>query len=479
MIGVLFRRELLDHLMSLRFALILLITVALMAVNAVVFCASDHGLAMEGYREQVKTSDQRLQDGVGGGVARLAERGPGSLHKMPSPLAFAASGRDSFLPATADASSQSSYGASWGFMLWMPWHLRFGIPQAPPSAGIAPDFVEVDWVFVVGFCLSLMALLLTYDGVCGERQAGTLRLLLSGPVPRHAVLLGKFAAAWAVLAAALAVGLAVNLLVIVLSGPIEVGGGVWARAGVMYAASLLYLAFFVGLGLFVSARSDRPAASLVSLLLVWTVLLVLLPNTTAGVASYFAPQEADWKGHHAAQQALFDEHQIWKQSSPVKEGEPFPYDYVKIFSAFLRARLLLDQEWEEAQLRGQLRPVELGRALNRLSPYGVFQYAMESLAGTGLPRHLRLHETARRYDRTFRQFLDERDQADPASHHLFGLAAGLSTRPVTPEAVPRFREDLSAAAAMAGTGLDLALLGLFALVGFMAAHAAFLRADVA
>jgi hypothetical protein len=50
--------------------------------------------------------------------------------------------------------------------------------------------------------------------------------------------------------------------------------------------------------------------------------------------------------------------------------------------------------------------------------------------------------------------------------------------PVPPEAVPRFAEDLSVGATLAATASDLALLGLFALVAFMAAHAAFLRAEV-
>ena len=85
---------------------------------------------------------------------------------------------------------------------------------------------------------------------------------------------------------------------------------------------------------------------------------------------------------------------------------------------------------------------------------------------------------ARRYEQSFRQFLDERDRADPESHHLFGLAAGLSSRPVPPEAVPRFHEDLSMAIALTDAALDLALLGLFALLSFLAAHLVFLRREL-
>lgn len=474
---LLFRRELADHLMSLRFSLSLLIAVALMAVNGILFSGASYELRVERYQEGLASRQTWLAQRVGH-LGDLAERGPGVLHKRPSPLGFAATGREEFLPASVDAHSTSSYGGSWGFMVLGPWHLRYGSPQAPPATGIVPDFVEVDWVFVAGFCLSLMALLLTYDGICGERAEGTLRLVLAGPVPRHAILLAKFGAAWAVLAAALAIGLAVSLLILVLTGPVALDGALWGRVGLIYAAACLYLASFVGLGLFVSARSGAPASSLVSLLLAWTVLLVLLPNTTAGVVSYFQEPEADWKAHQAQLDALMEERRIWKQHSPVAEGQRPPREFVQIFSDYLAERLRLERPFEEERLRRQLEPVELGRALNRASPYGTFQFAVESLAGTGLPRHLRFLEAARQYERAFRQFVDERDQADPASYHLFGLAPGLSAEPVPVEAVPAFHEDLSLGTTLAGTATDLALLALFALVAFMAAHAAFLRGDV-
>ena len=46
MIAAILRRELADHLTSLRFALTLLITAALMVVNGVVFSGSGHDRAM-------------------------------------------------------------------------------------------------------------------------------------------------------------------------------------------------------------------------------------------------------------------------------------------------------------------------------------------------------------------------------------------------------------------------------------------------
>ena len=477
MTGSIFRRELLDHLMSVRFGLTLLITVALMVVNGIIFSGPGHRMRMEEYRDRLEESAGWVERNAGN-LGDLAVRGPGDLVKRPSPLAFVAFGRENFLPSQIGARAESSWGGSWGFMIHLPWYLSYRSPQAPPSTGIVPDFVEIDWVFIVGFCLSLMALLLTYDGVCGERHEGSLRLLLSGPVPRYSVLLGKFAAAWAVLAAALSVGVVIDLLILGLRGHLQLDGDLSLRLAPVLAACLLYLACFVGLGLLVSTLSERPSASLVSLLLLWTVLLVLLPNTVAGVVSYFEDPGADEKAHHSQQQALTEQHQVWNKSTPVDDDERPPYEFVEIFSTFLSERLRLDVSFEEERLRRQLRPVQLGVSLSRGSPYGMFQYAMESLAGTGLPRHLRFLASARRYAQTFRQFTDARDQADPDSYHLFGLAPGLSSDPVPVEAIPVFHEDQSVGSIVEDTVDDLSLMALFALVVLMAANAAFLRMDV-
>ena len=434
---------------------------------------------MEWYQERLEIGEEGLEGWGGSGLGRLAVQGPGWLLKRPSPFSFIAFGREHFLPKVIRADGTGGYSWASGFWIDTSWVLIYGNPVLRAEAGIVPDFVEIDWVFIVGFCLSLMALLLTYDGVCGERETGTLKLALSGPVPRFGLLLGKFAAAWIVLAVALTLGILLNLLILGLAGPVELGTDLFLRLAPVYLACLLYLACFVGLGLLVSCLSERASSALVVLLLVWTVLLVLLPNTVSGAVSYFQEPRIDRRSYHSQRQALADEHQIHRKGESVRPGERPAAALLRELSDFLRARFRLDRDFHEEKLRRQLRPVEAGALVNRLSPYGILQYALESLAGTGLPRHLRFIEDGRRYALDFRRFTEERDQADPDSHHLFGLTQGLSQLPVPFEVIPRFRERLSTGAVLADTSTDLALLALFALLAFMGANIAFLRSEIA
>ena len=49
-----------------------------------------------------------------------------------------------------------------------------------------------DLLFLTRILLSLLAVLFAFDAVCGEREEGTLKQALAGPVPRHLWLLGKW-----------------------------------------------------------------------------------------------------------------------------------------------------------------------------------------------------------------------------------------------------------------------------------------------
>ena len=75
------------------------------------------------------------------------------------------------------------------------------------------------------YLLPLIALMLAYDAVVGEAERGTLLLLLSYPVPRWAVILGKFVGHLGILALALLLGYGGPCLLIALTRWAE-----WPRA---------------------------------------------------------------------------------------------------------------------------------------------------------------------------------------------------------------------------------------------------------
>lgn len=471
------RRELLDHLTSLRSSIVLALAVGLMGLDGILVAGGQYQGHMQAYLQGHQNSVSRLKERATD-LAELGIRGPEYLNKQPSPLALCAAGRDEYLPAGLEA----NIGATYGFgdvYLYEPWHLKYNAATSPPRAGVVGEFADLDWGFAIGLVLSLMAILLTYDGICGDRQAGTLPLVLCGAVPRAAVLGGKGIAALSVLLAAMLLGAGVSLSAAVLLGTVTLSLGLLAKTAAMTVAGALYLAFFVGLGLLVSSRCQRPGTSLVTLLLLWTVLVFLLPNTTAGVVSAVhppqGPSQADWE---AATENNWVSHGIRSISMGELTGQA-PYALVKQVADFTADWLAIDRRFAEGRHRAVIEPVLLGTTIGRLTPYGALQATLESLADTGLPRHLRFLQAARQYEQIFRNYIQAQDAADPDSYHLMGVTAGMSHRPVPPETIPVFHEDLSAQASITDALPDLAVLALFAVAAFLGAHLAFLRSRVA
>ena len=87
------------------------------------------------------------------------------------------------------------------------------------SVGVRPlDVVIVSLSSLSVFLLPLIALLISHDAIVGEIERGTMLLLLSYPVGRWQVLLGKFAGHLAVLAFATSLDMALQLIVLATTG---------------------------------------------------------------------------------------------------------------------------------------------------------------------------------------------------------------------------------------------------------------------
>ncbi len=123
------------------------------------------------------------------------------------------------------------------------------------------------------FLVPLIGLLVSYDALVGEIERGTMPLLMTSPVTRWRIVLGKFAGQVAILAVATVAGFGIAALVVGLGE----GGGpeAWGAFGTMLGASILLGAAFIALGtLFSAVVAERGTAAGVSAA-AWLVFVVL------------------------------------------------------------------------------------------------------------------------------------------------------------------------------------------------------------
>jgi ABC-type transport system involved in multi-copper enzyme maturation permease subunit len=176
-------------------------------------------------------------------------------------------------------------------------------------------FSPIDVARVIQVILSLLAVLLVYDSISGERERGTLSLSLSNPLSRGKLMVGKYLGGMATLTASLLFGLLTGLLVVILLPYLPLSGEDWARIGLIFLSSLLYLSFWTSLGLFISARSSRSSTSLMVSLFLWLLLVVLLPDGMRYLARQIRPID-DRSTVDAKVEALNREmwERIWKEA---------------------------------------------------------------------------------------------------------------------------------------------------------------------
>lgn len=121
------------------------------------------------------------------------------------------------------------------------------------TVGVRPlDIVVVSLSSLTIFLLPLIALLISHDAIVGEMERGTMLLLLSYPIGRWQVLLGKFVGHLAILAFATLIGYGASVAALLLTGAvIEVDS--WAAFAAMIGSSILLGAVFIAVGYLVSA----------------------------------------------------------------------------------------------------------------------------------------------------------------------------------------------------------------------------------
>ena len=136
------------------------------------------------------------------------------------------------------------------------------------------------------------------------------------------------------------------------------------------------------------------------------------------------------------------------------------------------------ERFNREHLDAQIAQVQRARVVTRFSPAAIVQYTLESMAGTGFNRHLQYLEHVHQYTKQFRQFIVETDRADTQSRHLIGIPEGMSQKPFSSEAIPKFKDKIAFSDTFNTATLDLLLLILLLGVFFSGAFLIFIRSEV-
>jgi len=143
------------------------------------------------------------------------------------------------------------------------------------------DIVIVSLSSLTIFLVPLIALLLSHDAIVGEMERGTMLLLLSYPIGRNQVILGKFLGHLAILAFATLFGYGAAAAALAATGT-EIDSTSWASFVSMLGSSVLLGAVFIAIGYLVSARvRERSTAGGISIG-IWLLFVLIYDMALLG-----------------------------------------------------------------------------------------------------------------------------------------------------------------------------------------------------
>jgi ABC-type transport system involved in multi-copper enzyme maturation permease subunit len=293
MIREIVRKELLINLLSLRFVAGLVVSVLMMGLVGYVL-VEDFASRQQTYISDVQRHSKQLEQTK---VYSMVEV---QVDIPPSPLSVFSRGiRDlpiSIVVSPYHIPSLIDEGRG-------PVSIYLGGTSNRPYNPLLRVFASIDLSFVISMILSLFAIVLVFDSFSGEREQGTLKLLLSTSAGRVHLLIGKFFGALVSLAIPLIIGFLEVMVLWSLSPRLSLEATSWTGLGLMYLFSLVFLSSFLALALLVSLYARESSSGLMWLLLMWVLVAIVMPQGGEYLSEYLRPQEIRESTVRAAEQA--------------------------------------------------------------------------------------------------------------------------------------------------------------------------------
>ena len=343
-------------------------------------------------REQARVSDFADPRSPGSAGRSLASR---YAVLPPTPLAALAIGQSDLLPYYFKMTTDSRETVTAGAELENPHRLLSG---------------RLDLAFVLVYLYPLLVLALSYNILSGEREQGTLALLLSQPIALRTLVLAKVA-----LRLLLFVGvIGVMAFAAVAAVGIDVTDGAnVARLGLWLAVIAAYGAFWLALAVAVMAWGRPSATNAMALAGMWLVLVVVLPSVLNLLAStlYRVPSRVEMiqamrvASDEAAAEGSALLAKYYEDHPELTGGGERAASEASMLRVATNARIeqrvtpVLRQF--ERQLQGQQRVID---RLRFLSPALLAQEALNDISGTGAVRHREFLTQVTSYHQAWRAY---------------------------------------------------------------------------
>ena len=476
MLMTLIQKEIMHHILSVRFVALLLMCLLLVPLTLSINYRR-YSQNLVDYQESIKREQAEAKENPPNAQDPNAE--VSKLFLKPTPLSVFANGLEDALPTYLGMTRNGVRQSSTGLV----------------QASVAYALGNLDFLFIVGTVFSLLALLFTFDAVAGEREAGTLRINLSNSLPRDVFLWSKLIGGYIVFVVPFLVSFLLGLLLLVWQGfPL---GELTVALPVLGLTliSLLYIAVFFAIGVVISTYLDNAKTALIVAFTFWVLAVLIAPRGAFVVAKLVAPTRTE--------QAVYMEKTVLRNNLTKDRDEKIKKKMNETFAggdgSFIRAddermnklkKPINEQFRQEFQnqtdkidrdyRREKARQEYVGETLSRIAPTASLTYIAMNLTQTGKLKRDGYFQTGERYygqldDSYFSEVSDDvLGQMTQLMNRMNDSSESETDKipPPPPLTEPSLSDTLRRSA------VDISLLCLFALAFTTIAFLKFFRSDI-
>lgn len=465
MLSTLIKKELLDNLLSFRFIITLLLCLVLIPLGIFV-SIKEYENARADYQQSlglVRDASQGMRNAIDVEAKGL---------RPPSPFSIFAEGLDKVLPN--EILSTRNEGLSLGNNRSMddPLSVLFG---------------KMDFLFIVGVVMSLLAILFTFDATTREKEGGTLRLALANAIPRHRLLVGKIFGNFITFLIPFILAILISITILLLTGIIPLfQSGNLLRLGIIIGIAILFIFIFFNLGLMISSLTHNSMTSQITLMFIWVLVVFALPRASGMMARIVYPvktQQTINLEKTLVRKQIEDEkaealRDIFLRRRQLDTDETQP-SYAEMREPIVQALNEKKQRLLEAIERDHLArkntQIRIATILSRLSPLASLTFAITEMSNTGIWEMENVYNSANEFHDTVIREVHSKGYKDD----IPGTGMRMNMAYINMESIPQYQiYAVSVGQGIHAGWVDILLLTLFNIVLFSGAYVAFLRYDV-
>ncbi len=270
-------------------------------------------------------------------------------------------------------------------------------------------FTTPDMLFIIRVMLSLIAILFSFDAITGEKEQGTLKLMLTNGTNRFTIVAGKLAGRFALVILPFAILFLASAVVVSVLPDVHAGGDYWGKTATFLLSSTVYIFAFTTAGLLLSSLVHQSTTSLALGLAVWVLLVFIVPQTgmaiSRSVSGVPSSEGVEMQNRLAQIRGIYERiHQDpgWTMAGQRRMIKEFDDANSQIYESY-RPKLLAH--------------IQLTKELARVSPAGALTFLLTDLANSGVYEEIRYKNALTGFAERNADFINQTRQGTMEDFH--------------------------------------------------------------